>query len=50
MTVMSMMNSNELIKRGVINPATKVIYRTGSSKYTILLELSKETFEIDLNQ
>lgn len=47
---MSTMNSNELIRRGVISSATKVIYRTGCSKYTILLEISKETFEIDLNQ
>jgi hypothetical protein len=44
------MGSNELIKRGVISHHTKIIYRTSCSKYKILLELSKETFELDINQ
>lgn len=47
---MSLMGNSTIPKRGVISQKTKLIYRTGNCKYTILFELSKETFELDINQ
>lgn len=42
------MHNNEEIRRtGIITKNTKIIFRSGCSKYTILVEISKEMFELN---
>lgn len=46
-----MMRSNsEIVKTGFITKNTKLIFRSACSKTAILVELSKETFELNSNR
>lgn len=39
-----MHNDKEIRKTGIIDKNTKIIFRSGCAKYTILVELSQEMF------
>lgn len=38
---------DEARKMGVLTKDTKIIFRSGCAKYTILIEISKEMFELN---
>ena len=42
-----MKNNSEVVKSGLIDNNTKIIFRSACAKSTILIEIAKETFELN---
>lgn len=45
-----MLSSGDIPKMGILTQNTKVIYRTGSASHTILIEFTKDMFDLDFYQ
>jgi len=45
-----MRNNQTMVKTGIIDKNTKLIFRTNCSKLTVGIELSTETFELNENK
>lgn len=42
-----MYSTHEIAKSGMINKDSKIVFRSACSKYTILVEISKEMFDLN---
>ena len=45
--IFSLLSSGDIPRMGILTKNTKVIYRTGSSTHTILIEFTKDMFDLD---
>lgn len=48
--IFNLLSNGDIPKMGILTQNTKVIYRTGSSNHTILIEFTRDMFDLDYYQ